>query len=122
MCAAQCGRQLLSSPDVRIAKSERALGVLEDKRFTKEGAEFREHSLRQYAARGAAGVPHARARAPRLRILGARGFLMRRCPAQVPAQQVLPGDAGPQREALRRAAATRIRRRAAGCCAKQQKH
>jgi hypothetical protein len=46
---------------VRIAKSERALGVLEDKRFTKEGAEFREHSLRQYAAR-AAGVPRARAR------------------------------------------------------------
>ena len=47
MCAAQCGRQLLASPDVRISKSERALGVLEDKRFTKEGAEFREHGLRR---------------------------------------------------------------------------
>ena len=47
MCAAQCGRQLMSSPDVRISKSERALGVLEDKRFTKEGAEFREHGLRR---------------------------------------------------------------------------
>ena len=49
MCAAQCGRQLMSSPDVRITKSERALGVLEDKRFTKEGAEFREHGLRRCA-------------------------------------------------------------------------
>ena len=47
MCVGQCGRQLLASPDVRITKSERALGVLEDKRFTKEGAEFREHSLRR---------------------------------------------------------------------------
>ena len=49
MCAAQCSRQLLASPDVRISKSERALGVLEDKRFTKEGAEFREHRLRRCA-------------------------------------------------------------------------
>jgi hypothetical protein len=64
MCVGQCGRQLLSSPDVRITKSERALGVLEDKRFTKEGAEFREHSLRRCgpgapfscAARGGSGA------------------------------------------------------------------
>jgi hypothetical protein len=47
MCAAQCGRQMLWSPDVRITKSDRAAGVLEEKRFTKEGAEFREHSLRR---------------------------------------------------------------------------
>ena len=53
LCAAQCGRQLLSAPDVRIVKSERALGVLEDKRFHKEGAEFREHGLRRCVARHA---------------------------------------------------------------------
>ena len=47
MCAAQCGRQLFSSPDVRIQKSERSMGVLEDKQFFREGERFREHSLRR---------------------------------------------------------------------------
>ncbi len=55
LCAAQCGRQLLSSPDVRIVKSERAMGVLEDKRFHKEGSEFREHGLRRCVPRHARG-------------------------------------------------------------------
>ncbi len=53
LSAFQCVRHLTSSPDVRITKSERALGVLEDKHFFKEGAQFREHGLR-----GCAIAPH----------------------------------------------------------------
>jgi hypothetical protein len=101
MCAAQCGRQLLSSPDVRIVKSERALGVLEDKHFHKEGAEFREHSLRRCA-------PPARARRATRATLGGVscrwGFQTDQHVArgrQLLARAVDADYAGPQRQALR---------------------
>ena len=45
-------RYAFASPDVRIAKSERALGVLEERHFFKEGAAFREHSVRRCVRRG----------------------------------------------------------------------
>jgi len=43
-------RHLFCSPDVRLMKSERALGVLEEKHFHKEGAAFRDHSVRRFFA------------------------------------------------------------------------
>lgn len=47
LCVFHLQRYAFSSPDVRIAKSERALGVLEERHFFKEGAAFREHSVRR---------------------------------------------------------------------------
>ena len=79
MCAAQCGRQLMSSPDVRISKSERALGVLEDKRFTKEGAEFREHGLRRCAP-----SPRPARSGNALRVLLARALRAASCARRPP--------------------------------------
>jgi len=49
LCAFHLGRHLFTSPDVRLMKSDRAASVLEEKRFTKEGAVFREHALRRRA-------------------------------------------------------------------------
>ena len=51
LCAFVMARTIEFSPDVRISKEERAMGVLEEKRFFKEGAEFREHKLRRRVAR-----------------------------------------------------------------------
>ena len=50
LSAFQIVRCAVASPDVRVKKSERAMGVLEDKHFYKEGASFREHGLRRCAA------------------------------------------------------------------------
>lgn len=51
MCVFQCARHLTQSPDVSISKTERAMGVKEDKHFFKEGERFREHGLRRCGAR-----------------------------------------------------------------------
>ena len=47
LCVFHLQRHIFSSPDVRVAKSERALGVLEERHFFKEGTAFREHALRR---------------------------------------------------------------------------
>jgi len=51
MCVFQCARHLTQSPDVSISKTERAMGVKEEKHFFKEGERFREHGLRRCGAR-----------------------------------------------------------------------
>ena len=48
MCAFQCMRHLTQSPDVHITKTDRAMGVKEDKHFFKEGERFRDHAVRRY--------------------------------------------------------------------------
>lgn len=80
MSIAQCSRQMSSSPDVRIVKSDRALGVLEEKKFVKEGAEFREHSLRRCVQQlcRAVALPPPRPRPQHARLLGGVRLASRR--------------------------------------------
>eukprot|EP00242_Pyramimonas_sp_CCMP2087_P010150 CAMPEP_0198210508 /NCGR_PEP_ID=MMETSP1445-20131203/20214_1 /TAXON_ID=36898 /ORGANISM="Pyramimonas sp., Strain CCMP2087" /LENGTH=96 /DNA_ID=CAMNT_0043884585 /DNA_START=80 /DNA_END=370 /DNA_ORIENTATION=+ len=42
-------RCMIAHPDVRVAKSDRAMGVLEEDRFYKEGEGFFNHSIRRWA-------------------------------------------------------------------------
>jgi len=60
MCAAHLARHLFTSPDVRLFKGERAMGVLEEKRYTKEGNEFREHALRRCVEEVGTTLPASR--------------------------------------------------------------
>ena len=47
VCVFQCLRHLTQSPDVSLTKSDRMMGVKEDKRFVKDGERFREHGVRR---------------------------------------------------------------------------
>lgn len=64
MCAAHLARHLFTSPDVRLFKGERAMGVLEEKRYTKEGTAFREHALRRCAGNTGEPPPLCSGRSP----------------------------------------------------------
>ena len=50
VCVFQCLRHLTQSPDVSFTKSDRMMGVKEDKRFFKDGERFREHGVRRCGA------------------------------------------------------------------------
>eukprot|EP00959_Pyramimonas_sp_CCMP1952_P452726 9467070-Pyramimonas_sp.AAC.1 len=49
LCGFMCTRTMMCNPDVRIAKSDRGLGLLEDDRFYKEGESFNNHAVRRWA-------------------------------------------------------------------------
>ncbi|KAK3283400.1 hypothetical protein CYMTET_8900 [Cymbomonas tetramitiformis] len=50
LCVFQCTRCMFCSPDTRIMKETRAMGVLEDDSYFKEGGKFYNHAVRRFCA------------------------------------------------------------------------